>query len=36
MQIFPSAERDVVEMVLVTCEGGVGAAFERLLDMKGE
>lgn len=36
MQIFPAAERDVVEMVLEACGGDVGVALERLLEMMGE
>jgi len=36
MQIFPNAEREVVEMVLEACEGDVGVALERLLEVTGE
>jgi hypothetical protein len=36
MQIFPNADRELVEMVLEGCEGDVGVALERLLEMMGE
>jgi Rab5 GDP/GTP exchange factor len=35
MQIFPTADREVVEMVLEACDGDVGVALERLLEMMG-
>jgi len=35
IQIFPNADRELVEMVLEGCEGDVGVALERLLEMMG-
>lgn len=36
LQIFPNADRELVEMVLEGCEGDVGVALERLLEMMGD